>query len=108
MPVPRSAAVDQRLAATRQAIDAGAPAVYEATFLEDSVFVAVDILERADGGHNLIEVKSTTSVKQEHIPDAAVQAHVLRTAGIDVRRVARLPVPRPLLARARRAPRGRR
>jgi hypothetical protein len=81
-------AVEQRLAATRQAIDAGAPAVYEATFLEDSVFVAVDILEPApDGGHNLIEVKSSTGVKDEHIPDVAVQAHVLREAGIDVRRM---------------------
>ena len=80
-------AVEQRLAATRQAIGAAAPVVYEATFLEDSVFAAVDILERSDGGHNLIEVKSTTSVKEEHIPDAAVQAHVLRRAGIAVNRV---------------------
>jgi predicted RecB family nuclease len=78
--------VERRLAATRQALDSGAPAVYEATFLEDSVFVAVDILERANGGYNLIEVKSTTRVKDEHIPDVAVQAHVLREAGIDVRR----------------------
>jgi hypothetical protein len=79
-------AVDERLAATRQAIQAGATAVYEATFLEDSVFVTVDILERANGSHNLIEVKSSTSVKEEHIPDVAVQAHVLRMAGIPVNR----------------------
>jgi predicted RecB family nuclease len=80
-------AVAERLAATREAIDSAAPAVYEATFVEDSVFVAVDILERVDGGYNLIEVKSTTSVKEEHITDAAVQIHVLQKAGLDVRRV---------------------
>jgi predicted RecB family nuclease len=80
-------AVEQRLAASREALAAGAPAVYEATFVEDSVFVAVDILERVEGGYNLIEVKSTTSVKDEHIPDAAVQTHVLRKAGMAVLRV---------------------
>ncbi|UCD24974.1 MAG: DUF2779 domain-containing protein, partial [Gemmatimonadota bacterium] len=67
-------AVEQRLAATQSALQSGAPAVYEATFLEDAVFVAVDILEHTDSGYNLIEVKSTTGVKDEHIPDIAVQA----------------------------------
>jgi len=80
-------AVKERLAATHEALQSGAAAVYEATFIEDSVFVAVDILERANGGYNLIEVKSSTSVKDEHIPDITVQTHVLRKAGIDVQRM---------------------
>ena len=80
-------AVDERVQQTREALEAKAPAIYEATFVEDDVYVAVDVLERVDGGHNLIEVKSTTDVKEEHYPDAAVQTHVLRKAGIDVRRV---------------------
>jgi predicted RecB family nuclease len=78
-------AVDARATATRAAIEAGAPAVFEASFVADRVFVAVDVLERNGDGFNLIEVKSSTRVKDEHIPDAAVQIHVVRQNGLDVR-----------------------
>jgi len=80
--------LQEMVAETRAALDAGAPAIFEASFSEDGVFVAVDILERSGEGFRLIEVKATNSVKDEHIPDAAVQLHVLRKAGVDVRRVA--------------------
>lgn len=73
-----------KIAATRAAIDAGAPAIYEASFLADHVFVAVDILARDGDGWRLIEVKSSTTVKDQHLPDAAVQVHVVRRAGLDV------------------------
>ena len=79
---------DDKLAATRKTLDEGTRVVYEASFLADQVFVAVDILERTDDGFRIIEVKSSTKVKDEHIPDAAVQVHVLRRAGLDVRAVA--------------------
>lgn len=63
-------------------------ALYEAAFLSDGVRIRVDILERTDGGRwNLIEVKSSTSVKDIHIPDVAVQYHVLKEAGLDVDQV---------------------
>ena len=73
-----------KLAATRRALDDGAPAIYEASFVADRVFVAVDILAREPGGWRVIEVKSTTSSKPEHLPDAAIQVHVLRRAGLVV------------------------
>lgn len=78
-------AVQARLEATRAAIDSGAPAIFEASFLEGDVFVAVDVLLRDGDGFKLIEVKSSSSVKDEHIPDAAVQVWVLRKAGLEVR-----------------------
>lgn len=71
---------------TRRAIADGAPAIFEASFLVDDVFAAVDVLERRRGGWNLVEVKSTTRVKDQHIPDVALQLHVLRSAGLDVKR----------------------
>lgn len=81
-------AADARVARTAALLAGGAPAVYEASFVADDVFVAVDILARREGGgFALVEVKSTTSVKDEHIPDAAIQAHVVRRAGLDVSRV---------------------
>jgi hypothetical protein len=80
-------AYEQRLKETRRALVQGAPAVYEAAFRADGVFVSVDILERVEGGFRLVEVKSTTSVKAQHLPDVAVQTHVLRRSGVDVVRV---------------------
>ena len=77
-------AYDERIRLTRQALEDGAPAVYEASFRADGVFVAVDILKRDTRGFRLIEVKSTTSVKDHHIPDVAVQAYVLRQNGLDL------------------------
>jgi hypothetical protein len=79
-------AYDEKIEATRRALAEGAPAIFEASFREDGVFAAVDILERVDGGHNVIEVKSGTSIADKHIPDIAVQAHVVRAAGLEVRR----------------------
>lgn len=64
-----------------------APAIFEASFLADDVFVAVDVLKRTEDGFDLIEVKSSSQQKDEHIPDAAIQTHVLGRNGIRLRRV---------------------
>jgi predicted RecB family nuclease len=77
----------ERLAATEQAVLHGGPAIYEAAFRADNVFVSVDILERRGSGHCLVEVKSTTSVREHHLADVAIQTHVLRRSGLDVRRM---------------------
>ena len=69
---------------TEQALREGAPVVYEATFVHDRVFVAVDILERIGDGFRLTEVKSTVEAKDEHLPDVAVQEWVARGAGLPV------------------------
>jgi hypothetical protein len=79
--------VDGKLADTQSALSAGAKRIYEAAFLEDAVFVAVDILEAGASGFTLVEVKSSLEAKDEHIDDLAVQMHVVRAAGLDVRRV---------------------
>lgn len=77
-------AVEERLLATRRAIDAGAPAIFEATFVADDTYVAVDVLERTAAGWRLIEVKSSSSQKDEHVGDAAIQLYVLRSSGLEV------------------------
>ena len=78
---------ERRVQATREAIEAGASVIYEASFVADDTFVAVDALERTPAGWKLVEVKSTLSVKEEHIPDAAVQLHVLERSGLNVQAV---------------------
>jgi predicted RecB family nuclease len=78
--------VAERVADTQAALAAGAPAIYEAAFLADGVYVAVDVLERRRDGHAIVEVKSTLSVKEPHLPDVAIQLHVLRACGLSVPR----------------------
>ena len=77
-------ATDERVKLTRKLIDDGVPAIYEATFVADNTYVAVDVLSRQDNGFHLTEVKSSSSQKEEHLPDAAVQVHVLERCGINV------------------------
>jgi len=74
----------ERIEATQAAIESGAPAIFEASFLTDQVYVAVDVLLRENGGFTLIEVKSSTSQKDEHIPDAAIQTWAVRKGGVPV------------------------
>ena len=73
----------ERVAMTEKAIADGAPAIFEATFVAHDTFVAIDVLEKVPGGYRITEVKSSSSQKDEHIPDVAIQAYV--AAGSDVR-----------------------
>ena len=76
---------EQSLADTQAAIASDVPAIFEATFAAGGVQVAVDVLLRiANGGWQLIEAKSASSLKDEHIPDTAVQWHVLAESGLDL------------------------
>lgn len=76
----------ERVAATTQAVAERAPVIYEASFFEEGVFVSVDILERTRNGFVLVEVKSTLDVKDAHLPDVAIQLHVVQRAGLAVKR----------------------
>jgi predicted RecB family nuclease len=79
---------EARLQVTRQAIADGASILYEGAFEADAVFVQADVLQRnGDGRWRLIEVKSSKSAKDEHIPDTGVQAHVLMRNGIELESV---------------------
>ena len=62
-------------------------AIYEAAFTFDEIRIRVDVLERVeDDFWNLIEVKSSTSVKDVYKHDLAVQYYVLNGLGIKISR----------------------
>lgn len=62
--------------------------LFEATFATADALARIDILTRLPGGGwHLIEVKSGSSVKDDYIVDAAIQAAILRAAGVDLQRV---------------------
>ena len=73
---------EEQLARTREEIDRGTKAVYEATFSHDDVFVKADIIVRNGNYWDLYEVKSSTSVKEHHWDDAAIQYYVLSGCGL--------------------------
>ena len=66
-------------------VDSSVPAIFEATFQHQGVLVRVDILQRRPRNRwRLIEVKSSLDVKEYHLYDVAIQAHVLRGCGLDL------------------------
>ncbi|NIA03541.1 MAG: DUF2779 domain-containing protein [Nitrospirae bacterium] len=62
-------------------------AIFEAAFTFDGIRIRVDVLERVeDDFWNLVEVKSSTSVKDVYKPDVGVQYYVLNGLGIKISR----------------------
>ncbi|MBR9859988.1 DUF2779 domain-containing protein [bacterium] len=70
---------------TQAYLKMAAKVIYEATFVYNDVLVAIDILVRREDGWHGYEVKSTNSVKDPHITDAAIQYHVIKGSGIDLK-----------------------
>ncbi|MDH3957386.1 MAG: DUF2779 domain-containing protein [Desulfobacteraceae bacterium] len=67
--------------------DPSVSTIFEAAFLYHDVRIRVDILKRLDNGQwNMIEVKSSTSVKDIHLPDVAIQYYVLKASGLNINR----------------------
>lgn len=68
--------------------DLQVPAIFEAAFLHGGVLIRADVLERVQAvegqppGWRLIEVKSSTKVKDVHLEDLAVQSEVILSAGL--------------------------
>lgn len=62
------------------------PPLYEAAFTFEGIRIRVDILQHDDVlGFNLIEVKSSTRLRPEHIADVAIQLYVVEGSGVPVR-----------------------
>ena len=72
---------------TLTAIESSANTILEATFRTDQYRVLSDVVQHlADGSWHLIEVKSSTKVKPDHIPDLAFQRYVMEQGGYRVSR----------------------
>jgi hypothetical protein len=76
----------QAIRATRDlATNPDVPAIFEGVFEYQNVLVRVDILHRRrDGRFRLIEVKSSTDVKDEHLDDVGIQYRVVSRSGLDL------------------------
>ncbi len=63
--------------------DPSVPAIFEGAFQFDQVLVRVDVLEKVGQDlWRLVEVKSSTKVKDVHLDDLTIQSYVLAGAGV--------------------------
>ena len=58
--------------------------IFEASMVYKNFFFKGDILECSSNGWNLYEIKASTEVKKEHIPDLAFQKFVCDKSGINI------------------------
>lgn len=66
------------LQTTERLLREGTTCLYEPAFAYDGVLARVDVLLKGDDGRwHLIEVKSSTQTKPEHITDAAIQSYIV-------------------------------
>ncbi len=61
--------------------------LFEATFEHQGVLVRTDILEHSAAHTRLIEVKGAAELREEHVPDVAIQTWVLEGEGVRVNEV---------------------
>ncbi|MFQ5547537.1 MAG: DUF2779 domain-containing protein [Woeseia sp.] len=59
--------------------------IFEATFQYGGVLVRIDALMPDGRGWQIVEVKASTSVKEEHAFDCAIQGWVLQGLGLDLK-----------------------
>ena len=78
---------EDALAETQQVLKQGSvSALFEAAFEHEGLIARADIIERlSSGAWRLIEVKSTTGLKEIFVLDVVFQLIILRAAGLDVR-----------------------
>lgn len=61
--------------------------IYEAAFIFDDILVRSDVLLRDGDGWKVIEMKSSTNLKSEHLKDAAIQTFVMRNCGLNIHQI---------------------
>ena len=86
--IPFSRNTGAMIAETRRLIDGGADfPIFEATFRCENVLVRVDVLIPDGDGWRAIEVKASTSVKDYHVLDCAIQDWVMRNSGLPLKSI---------------------
>ena len=58
--------------------------IFEAGFMVEGLYIRADVIKPTSNGWDLYEIKSSTSVKPQHIQDLAFQKYVLEKAGLSV------------------------
>ncbi len=77
--------LNKMVSITERLIKDGANNIFQAAFYYDNCYVISDLIRRvAENVWQLKEIKSSTSVKDVHIPDLAIQKYVLENNGLNI------------------------
>jgi hypothetical protein len=81
---PSDGRLDKAIRATRELIaNPDVPAIFEGVFEHENVLVKVDVLQRREQNlWRLVEVKSASDLKDQYVPDVAIQSYVLSGSGL--------------------------
>jgi hypothetical protein len=83
--IPFNRKMSRMVDATRELLAGGARfPIFEATFEHDGILVRADVLIPSRDAWRLVEVKASTSIKDYHVLDCAIQEWVLRNAGVQL------------------------
>ena len=86
--IPYSENLEDAIRATTELIESGVKIpIFEATFQYDGILVRIDVLVPDGEGWRAIEVKASTSVKEYHQLDCAIQLWVMRNVGLNVKSI---------------------
>lgn len=72
---------------TSELIEKGSKNIAEASFMCDGLYCAVDILHKDEDGWNIVEVKSSTEIRDEYIDDMAFQLYVVEKCGLKINKI---------------------
>lgn len=75
---------DKAVKLTKELIDKNEKVIYEAAFINNEVLAAADIIVKDNDAWKIYEVKSSTSVNEVHINDAAVQYWIINNLGYKI------------------------
>ncbi len=73
----------ENLEKTKEAVEQN-KTIFEAGFMVDNLFIRADLIKPSKNGWDLYEIKSTTKVKEQHIPDLAFQKYVCEKIGLKI------------------------
>jgi hypothetical protein len=76
---------DKALRRTKELMNDGAKVIYEAAFMFNEVLSIADIVAMEKGGAKVYEVKSSTSISETYLNDAALQYYVISSLGIRIK-----------------------
>jgi predicted RecB family nuclease len=84
--VDSSIGLSQAIRATKELVaNLEVPAIFEGAFESHGVIVKTDILQRRkENLWRLVEVKSTTDLKEHHLEDVAIQSYALSRSGLNL------------------------
>ncbi|MFC1771440.1 DUF2779 domain-containing protein [Candidatus Margulisiibacteriota bacterium] len=82
-----SNSLDLQLELTQEELKSGTRTIFEPAFKYQNIFVRSDILNRVGNSYELLEIKSSSSLKRIFFTDMAIQYYVLKNSGLDIRKM---------------------